>query len=130
MRTVAIVGDSRGIGAALREQLLRQGVRVIGVSRTGVQREGGEHPNYQSLVFDAVAHPCDFSGFTDRLDGLVYCPGTIKLKPKIFNRTYTLWIAKEYTISSGNSLIGGSTIIKIVIGSHIPGNLGKRQLRH
>jgi len=81
MRTVAIVGDSRGIGAALREQLLEQGVRVIGVSRTGVQREGGEHPNYQSLVFDAVAHPCDVSGFTDRLDGLVYCPGTITLKP-------------------------------------------------
>ena len=81
MRTVAIVGDSRGIGAALREQLLGQGVRVVGVSRTGVQREGGEHPHYQSLVFDAVAHPCDVSGFTDRLDGLVYCPGTIKLKP-------------------------------------------------
>ena len=80
MRTVAIVGDSRGIGSALREQLLDQGVRVIGVSRSGVQR-GGEHPNYQSLVFDAVAHPCDLSGFTDRLDGLVYCPGTIKLKP-------------------------------------------------
>ena len=81
MRTVVIVGDSRGIGAALREQLLGQGVRVIGVSRTGVQREGGVHPNYQSLVFDAVAHPCGVSGFTDRLDGLVYCPGTIKLKP-------------------------------------------------
>ena len=72
MRTVAIVGDSRGIGAALREQLLDQGVRVIGVSRTGVQREGGEHPNYQSLVFDAVEHPCDLSGFADALDGLVY----------------------------------------------------------
>ena len=61
--------------------LLAQGVRVIGVSRTGVQREGGEHPNYQSLVFDAVEHPCDLSGFADKLDGLVYCPGTIKLKP-------------------------------------------------
>ena len=81
MRTVAVVGDSRGIGAALREQLLAQGVRVIGVSRTGVQREGGAHERYQSLVFDAVAHPCDLSGFTEQLDGLVYCPGTIKLKP-------------------------------------------------
>ena len=81
MRTVAVVGDSRGIGAALREQLLDAGHRVIGVSRTGVQREGGPHERYQSLVFDAVAHPCDLSGFTEQLDGLVYCPGTIKLKP-------------------------------------------------
>ena len=81
MRTVAVVGDSRGIGAALREQLLDAGHRVIGVSRTGVQREGGAHERYQSLVFDAVAHPCDLSGFTEQLDGLVYCPGTIKLKP-------------------------------------------------
>ena len=81
MRTVAVVGDSRGIGAALREQLLDAGHRVIGVSRTGVQREGSPHERYQSLVFDAVAHPCDLSGFTEQLDGLVYCPGTIKLKP-------------------------------------------------
>ena len=71
MRTIGIVGDSRGIGAALREQLLAQGHRVIGVSRSGVQRAAGDAENYQSLVFDAVAHPCDLSGFTDQLDGLV-----------------------------------------------------------
>ncbi|MDA9863665.1 SDR family oxidoreductase [Flavobacteriales bacterium] len=77
MRTVAIIGDSKGIGLALREQLLSEGVRVIGVSRTGAQAAG----DYTGLVFDAVAHPCDLTSFTDRLDGLVYCPGTIALKP-------------------------------------------------
>ena len=54
-RTFAIVGDSRGIGASLREQLLASGHRVIGVSRTGVQRPADAHSSaYQSLVFDAV----------------------------------------------------------------------------
>lgn len=77
---VAIVGDSRGIGAALREQLLEAGHEVIGVSRNGVQRHVDGRA-YQSLVFDAVEHPCDLSGFADRLDGLVYCPGSITLKP-------------------------------------------------
>ena len=77
---VAIVGDSRGIGAALREQLLADGHEVIGVSRSGVQRPADGSP-YQSLVFDAVEHPCDLSGFADRLEGLVYCPGSITLKP-------------------------------------------------
>ena len=77
MRTIAIIGDSKGIGLALRQRLLDRGEKVIGVSRTGTQAEG----NYTGLVFDAAAHPCDLSSFTDRLDGLVYCPGTINLKP-------------------------------------------------
>jgi NAD(P)-dependent dehydrogenase (short-subunit alcohol dehydrogenase family) len=77
MRTIAVIGDSKGIGLALRDQLLARGDQVIGVSRSGAQAGG----NYTGLVFDAVAHPCDLSSFTDRLDGLVYCPGTITLKP-------------------------------------------------
>lgn len=82
MKTFAVIGDSRGIGAALREQLLASGHEVIGVSRTGGQRPaGGTGGKYQPLVFDAVAHPCDLSGFAERLDGLVYCPGSITLKP-------------------------------------------------
>jgi len=77
MRTIAIIGDSKGIGLALRNQLLAEGHKVIGVSRTGAQAGG----NYTGLVFDAVAHPCDLSSFSGHLDGLVYCPGTIALKP-------------------------------------------------
>ena len=80
--TYAIVGDSKGIGASLREQLLASGHRVIGVSRTGVQRPADEHSEaYQSLVFDAVEHPCDLSSFATELAGLAYCPGTLRLKP-------------------------------------------------
>ena len=76
--TFAVIGDSAGIGEAIRNQLLEAGHQVIGVSRKGVSEQ---RPGYQSLVFDAVAHPCDLSNFADHLDGLVYCPGTIKLKP-------------------------------------------------
>jgi NAD(P)-dependent dehydrogenase (short-subunit alcohol dehydrogenase family) len=77
-KTVAVVGDSAGIGAALRRNLLAAGHRVIGVSRTGVSEPA---EGYLSLVFDAVAAPCDLAAFTESLDGLVYCPGTIALKP-------------------------------------------------
>ena len=65
--TFAVIGDSGGIGEAIRNQLLEAGHHVIGVSRKGVseQRSG-----YQSLVFNAVAHPCDLSNFADQLDGL------------------------------------------------------------
>lgn len=81
-KTYAVVGDSKGIGASLREQLLSSGHRVIGVSRSGVQRPNDVHSeSYQSLVFDAVQHPCDLSSFASELSGLAYCPGTLRLKP-------------------------------------------------
>lgn len=76
--TFAVIGDSGGIGQAIRNQLLEAGHTVIGVSRKGVSEQ---RTGYQSLVFDAVAHPCDLSNFAEKLDGLVYCPGTIRLKP-------------------------------------------------
>ena len=78
MKTYAIIGDSRGIGEELRNQLLEAGHRVIGVSRSG-----GSHisPNYESVEHDAVEEAIDLSQYTDVLDGLAYCPGTINLKP-------------------------------------------------
>lgn len=78
MKTIAVIGDSRGIGEALRNQLLGQNHRVIGVSRS---RGSSTHPNYTALNADAVATPVDLSSVTDKLDGLVYCPGSITLKP-------------------------------------------------
>lgn len=78
MKTYAIIGDSRGIGEALRNQLLEAGHKVIGVSRSGASHIS---PNYESVVHDAVESAIDLSPFTESLDGLVYCPGTINLKP-------------------------------------------------
>ena len=98
-KTIAVVGDSKGIGESLREQLLSQGHKVIGVSRSGVQRGPDASGDYQSLVFDAAAHPCDLSGFTEHLDGLVYCPGTIRLKPlKGLKKEHAL---EDWTITLG-----------------------------
>lgn len=77
MKTIAVIGDSRGIGEALRNQLLIEGHHVIGVSRSGSDAPG----NYTSIVQDVVAEAVDLSEHVDELDGLVYCPGSITLKP-------------------------------------------------
>lgn len=77
MKTIAVIGDSKGIGAALRDRLLQNGHKVIGVSRSGASASG----DYVSVTQDAVESPVDLSEHTDTLDGLVYCPGTITLKP-------------------------------------------------
>lgn len=77
MKKIAVLGDSRGIGLALRNQLLAAGHEVIGASRTPGQ--SGER--YTHFQHDVVANPLDLSGYAENLDGLVYCPGTINLKP-------------------------------------------------
>jgi NAD(P)-dependent dehydrogenase (short-subunit alcohol dehydrogenase family) len=78
MKTIAIIGDSRGIGAALRSELLEHGHRVIGVSRSG---SGEQRQGYTGVAADAVESPVDLSSFCEQLDGFCYCPGTITLKP-------------------------------------------------
>ena len=74
MKTIIIVGGSKGIGKALVEKLLTN-CNVINISRTIPEIS---HSNF-------THHNCDVT--QDELpeietaDGLVYCPGSINLKP-------------------------------------------------
>ncbi len=71
-----IVGGTRGIGRALVEQLLAQGHSVTLWARTAVDVAGA------SLVInDPSVQVPDTSGLPEVLDGVVYCPGSINLKP-------------------------------------------------
>lgn len=73
-KNILIVGGSRGIGASLAKLAEIQGATVYRASRTAA----GE----RSAQIDA-AHPFQFpEGFLpEELHGLVYCPGSINLKP-------------------------------------------------
>lgn len=66
MKQYLIVGATSGIGLALKSLLERSGHQAISISRT--------------TGFDARTNNPELTGITT-LDGLVYCPGTIKLKP-------------------------------------------------
>jgi len=74
MKTYIVIGGSKGIGNAIIDTLLEQH-KVINLSRTEPQQ------SHENLVH----HNCDI--LTDELpeiesaDGLVYCPGSINLKP-------------------------------------------------
>ncbi|WP_420385914.1 SDR family NAD(P)-dependent oxidoreductase [Roseivirga sp.] len=78
-KTVLVVGASSGIGKKLAEQLVQSGHQVISASRTNPQIAGITHHQ-----LDVTEENPDFSFIPEQLDGLVYCPGTINLKP--FNR--------------------------------------------
>jgi 3-oxoacyl-[acyl-carrier protein] reductase len=74
MSRILIVGASSGIGSAIARQLLDEGNEVVAVSR----ENKNDLPGFiQGDVTGEDALP-DIEG---PLDGLVYCPGSINLKP-------------------------------------------------
>ncbi|SFD20827.1 SDR family NAD(P)-dependent oxidoreductase [Algibacter pectinivorans] len=74
MKTIIVVGGSKGIGKALIEKLLTS-CRVINLSRSIPEIS---HNNL-------THHSCDIINDElpniEQADGLVYCPGSINLKP-------------------------------------------------
>ncbi|WCL82993.1 SDR family NAD(P)-dependent oxidoreductase [Saprospira sp. CCB-QB6] len=75
-KTILIVGGSRGIGAALAQKLLAEGAQVYNASRSATTL--GQSLSYDALTDDPKAL---LAQLPDQLDGLVYCPGSINLRP-------------------------------------------------
>jgi NAD(P)-dependent dehydrogenase (short-subunit alcohol dehydrogenase family) len=73
-----VVGGTSGIGAAVVNLLTQVGVDVIQTTRH--PERALAHPRLRTLLWDAGdAFPAD--AMPETLAGLVYCPGTIRLKP-------------------------------------------------
>ena len=76
-KTILIIGGTSGIGAELVRQLEAENASVITASRQATANHGGTH-----LVWDAIDATSDLSTLLpEKLDGLVYCPGSINLRP-------------------------------------------------
>lgn len=72
-KTILVVGASKGIGSEIAKQLLDKGARVIGISRTSA--------GYLSQHYTADVLTDELPLIAEQLDGIVYCPGSITLKP-------------------------------------------------
>lgn len=73
-----IVGASSGIGRAVSERLLNEGATVFSASRHAPDGLNvAKHLPFDAVTGDTSA----FAELPDVLHGLVYCPGTINLKP-------------------------------------------------
>ncbi len=72
-----VVGASSGIGKRTAEILIEQGAQVY-----SAQRKEPDFVVQQHFSFDAQnPNATEWSGLPDILDGVVYAPGTINLKP-------------------------------------------------
>ena len=72
-----IIGGSSGIGLSVVEQLLQEGHRVIVIARQ--QRNLPQHDQLKFFSHDITTGP--LPAILEPLDGLVFLPGTITLKP-------------------------------------------------
>jgi NAD(P)-dependent dehydrogenase (short-subunit alcohol dehydrogenase family) len=72
-----IIGASKGIGKAIAEKLTAQNHQVYTAQRNF--EESLNENQFQS--FDAVINNLNLDLLPDTIDGLVYCPGSINLKP-------------------------------------------------
>ncbi|TAF35177.1 MAG: SDR family oxidoreductase [Cytophagales bacterium] len=88
-----IIGASSGIGAALHEQLLQAGHQVYTASRRPALLQSAGH-----LRWDAASGQTPDTSFLPAvLHGLVYCPGSINLKP--FIRLSAEDFLKDYRVN-------------------------------
>lgn len=70
-----IIGSSRGIGAELTKSLVQQGHEVIGISRSAAS------PATQHFSLDVQQNDTSDWPVLASVDHVVYCPGSITLKP-------------------------------------------------
>jgi len=102
MKTYIIIGASSGIGLQLAKTLAEKGDTVIGTYNSH-PLENSENITYHSL--NVTAAELDLSFFPEVIDGIIYCPGSINLKP--FGR-----IKAEDFLSDFNLQVGG--LIKVL----------------
>ena len=77
MKNILLIGGSHGIGLTIIKQL-QDNHNLFVFSRTS---ESLDHANIQHFQFDVTTDELDISKIPENLDGFVYCPGSINLKP-------------------------------------------------
>lgn len=78
-KNILIVGGTSGIGAALVQLLMKTEASIYLASRS--TPEGDLKDNVRHVTLDVLNMSDELDELPDELHGLVYCPGTITLKP-------------------------------------------------
>ena len=105
-KNILIIGGTSGIGLALAE-LLSPSNKIYIASRTSDNIAGLDVIH---IPFDATTETLDYSLLPEKLDGFVYCPGSINLRP--FKGLSTEAFEKDFQIN----VAGAINSLKSVLG--------------
>ena len=106
MKNYLIIGGSSGIGEEITKELSRNGNKVFASYKTN---EKNSDINLQYFYLDVLNSEQDLSFLPDIIDGFVYCPGAILLKP--FARINPEDFIQDYQLQ----VIGAIKIIQQVL---------------
>ena len=93
MASILVIGGSSGIGESLVETLKKLGHTIYATYNSNVKQDS-DHVQYFPL--NVEDENVDLSFLPDVLDGLVYCPGGIDLKP--FHRIQLSDLQKDFDV--------------------------------
>ncbi len=126
MKTILIIGGSHGIGQSIIEQTKDQ-ANIINMSRTP-PKHTDQLTHYNLDILEDPLPNLDHLGL---IDGLVYCPGSITLKP--FTRLTLDTFRKDFEINvlgtvkaiqAYGSLLKKSTSSSVVLFSSVATKIG------
>jgi NAD(P)-dependent dehydrogenase (short-subunit alcohol dehydrogenase family) len=106
MKNIVIVGGSSGIGLELVKLFEHNNWNVIATYFTNPV-EDREFVRY--VHFNSLTQLLDSNDFPDCIDGLIYCPGVIKLRQ--FHRTTTDQFLEDYKIQ----VLGAINSIQVLL---------------
>jgi NAD(P)-dependent dehydrogenase (short-subunit alcohol dehydrogenase family) len=99
MGNFLVVGASSGIGKAIANQLINEGHTVLGTYNTH-PFDGA--PNFSAHHLNVLDDNNDFSFLPDTLNGVIYCPGSINLRP--FARIQASDFTQDFNLQVGGAI--------------------------
>ena len=94
MASILVIGGSSGMGYELSNKLANEGHNVLATYHQNPVSSENKNLQYHSL--NVLDEEIDLSFLPDQLDGLVYCPGSVNLKP--FHRIKPEAFASDYEL--------------------------------